>query len=458
MVAPVPGKAQFYADASAWLGRVYTIFNAAGVGTLAGSTAIQYDGQNCAFRELDRTGDNATWDPIINRFWQEYDYYINTTANPDGQIPAYLSHTDGLAQDVVRATSRSAASLQNIADILANGPYVNSNGGDPVDTTPYMREVAYCLAAFLNYQLAGQSLTPTQLARRNELLEYSIDHINFCAAGGEPYVRPFMVGVVSKVLIQYYTQITADSRILSALAAASEYIWTACFKTTAGAWGAANAFLYTDRTGFDGDDAITQPTLNMLIAPLYGWLWSQTGEQQYRDRGDLIFAGGQPVYSGGLWVSGAYLGSEAAALPKQVFEQYYWGHKYIDYAETEVNPVIMTTIPCTREPSENNNVTPIKVNFAIIDTDYTIATPSDSSKRIVLCGMVYQEADAHTLTFKSASNIIATLQRTTFDGNWNGISKEAFLVTEPGEALTVRSSVLIVDILFYTFECTKLPW
>lgn len=124
--------------------------------------------------------------------------------------------------------------------------------------------------------------------------------MNNAAAGGGPYVRPFMVGVVSKVLIQYYTQIDADSRILSALADVSDYIWTTCFKTTAGAWGAANAFLYSDRTGFDGDDAITQPTLNMLICPLYGWLWSQTGEQQYRDRGDLIFTGGQPVYSGGI--------------------------------------------------------------------------------------------------------------------------------------------------------------
>lgn len=242
MVAPVPGKAQFYVDAIAWLGRAYDVVNAAGVGALAETTAIQYDGQNCAFRLLDQTSDGATWNPVINRFWQEYDYYVNTIANPDGQIPAYLNHTDGFAQDVVRATSRSAASLQNIEDILANGLYVNSNGGDPVDTLPYMREVAYSLAVFLNYQLAGGTLNSTQLARRDELLEYSIAHMNNAAAGGGPYVRPFMVGVVSKVLIQYYTQIDADSRILSALADVSDYIWTTCFKTTAGAWGGCKRF------------------------------------------------------------------------------------------------------------------------------------------------------------------------------------------------------------------------
>lgn len=117
----------------------------------------------------------------------------------------------------------------------------------------------------------------------------------------------------------------------------------------------------------------------------------------------------------------------------------------------------MTTIACTRQASENNNVTPIAVTFAAPDTDYTIATPTGSN-RIFLCGMVYQEADAHTLTFKSGSNIIATMQRTTFDGNWNGITKEVFLVSEPGEALKVRSSATIVDILFYTFEGDKLPW
>jgi hypothetical protein len=34
------------------------------------------------------------------------------------------------------------------------------------------------------------------------------------------------------------------------------------------------------------------PDLNLLIAPVFGWLYHQTGETKYLTRGDEIFAGG----------------------------------------------------------------------------------------------------------------------------------------------------------------------
>ena len=49
----------------------------------------------------------------------------------------------------------------------------------------------------------------------------------------------------------------------------------------------AEAFWY-DST----DTTAAAPDVNLLIAPAYAWLYRQTGDPAYRDRGDQIFAGG----------------------------------------------------------------------------------------------------------------------------------------------------------------------
>jgi hypothetical protein len=53
----------------------------------------------------------------------------------------------------------------------------------------------------------------------------------------------------------------------------------------------AEAFRYTDRLVNPGD-LDPAPDLNLLIAPTYAWLYYQTGDVKFRDRGDAIFAGG----------------------------------------------------------------------------------------------------------------------------------------------------------------------
>ena len=57
----------------------------------------------------------------------------------------------------------------------------------------------------------------------------------------------------------------------------------------------SQAFKYVDRAfGADPDTRSTGPApdLNLLIAPAYSWLYRQTGEIRFRDRGDQIFNGG----------------------------------------------------------------------------------------------------------------------------------------------------------------------
>lgn len=458
-VSPVPQKAAFYAAANYWIQNAYTFINASPVGTYSGTTAIQYDGEMCAYRELDRTGDGATWNPIIQRLWQEQNYYVNTIASPAGAVAAYLSHTDGYTQDKIRATARSASSLANVRNMAANGAYMTSNGGDPMETTPYSREVAYCASCLINLQLCGDVLTAAQLSRLGVLYGYWKLHMDAFAVGGAPYVRPFMVALSCKFGILYYDNIadsTEKAVIQSKIAAVSTYIWNTCWKSTSGAWGAANAFLYTDRTGYDAADGFTQPDLNMLIAPLYGWLWSKTGDIEYRTKGDAIFQGGIPVYSGAVYISGAYQGTPAGPACKQIFEQSFWGHKYVDYAEVDVNPVIMSDVTCTTSSVVFGTQTlkATKVTFAATNTDYAIGVPTGTN-RIFVCGAMYQEADAHTLTFKSGTNVIQTYQRTAFDGFLKEPGVKAFIIGEPGETIYVQSTVVIVDVLFYYYESTQ---
>ncbi len=55
---------------------------------------------------------------------------------------------------------------------------------------------------------------------------------------------------------------------------------------------ALGAFEYVQPTidGVGSEDPA--PDLNLLIAPMYGWLYAQTGASRFRDRGDAIFVGG----------------------------------------------------------------------------------------------------------------------------------------------------------------------
>jgi len=76
----------------------------------------------------------------------------------------------------------------------------------------------------------------------------------------------------------------------------------------------------------------------MLVAPIFGWLWSQTGNIVWRQRGDLIFVGSISVYSGAEHISGSWFGTRDASNPKgkQINQQLYWGPRYIEWGEQTV--------------------------------------------------------------------------------------------------------------------------
>jgi hypothetical protein len=84
--------------------------------------------------------------------------------------------------------------------------------------------------------------------------------------------------------------------------------------------GSSEAFMYTDRVASDGTGGMEPaPDLNLLIAPAYAWMYLQTGDVQYRDRGDQIFAGG---------VKHSWLGAS-----KQFNQNYIWSFAYVSWRQ-----------------------------------------------------------------------------------------------------------------------------
>lgn len=351
MAAAVPYTTEYWANMVEWAGYLKDWFAANKIsnppyGQDPALTQSYYDGEYCAYKVKDHVGGTA-YDQWIQ---DEYDAYVPYYVVPaGGGVQGFRNFTEGLCEDVLRGTSRSAGAKSAIQLILDNSNFVRL---DSLSDDLLSRECAYALLAIISGQRAGCAIDATNTARIPVLLNWCLGHIDqWCTLLTADYYRPFMGSITAHALISYYTYVAQDSRIIPALQVLANYSWSTCWKGTAGAWGQALSFTYTDRTGFNSEDANTQPDLNMLIAPLWAWLWWKTGIATWRSNGDLIFQGGISVYNGAFYDSGSYLGTRSSVNPagKQYDQQLVFGTKYLewavlDYAPTP-NPTTRFTIP-----------------------------------------------------------------------------------------------------------------
>src|SRR3989442_15051325 len=114
-----------------------------------------------------------------------------------------------------------------------------------------------------------------------------------------------MVGLTAHTLIRDWEQ-PHDSRLIPALRLAADWMW-------ANAWIPRDASMWED-SRYRSSGA---PDANLLIAPIYAFLYWQTGDTKYRDQGDQIFAGG---------VTGAWLGDG-----KHFNHNYWWSFDYVKW-------------------------------------------------------------------------------------------------------------------------------
>lgn len=257
---------------------------------------VYYDAQRVFLQIADYTGDSS-WNTCAQRAAAIYrDGYAFPSR---GAVPGYWNFTQGLAMDYVRTGDRASRE----AVILLSENAMFARDGTPLEWTAsaeYSREVAYAIMSYLNAEKVG---APAR-GRLPQLVHQALGHIEqWFVTRTAARIAPFMVGLTAEALILYYDKIQ-DPRIPRAITLALDWLWK-------NAWmPEAEAFWYDSR-----DPSAAAPDLNLLIAPAYAWLYRQTGNPVYRQRGDRIFAGG---------VKGAYLGHG-----KHFNQNYRWSFDYV---------------------------------------------------------------------------------------------------------------------------------
>jgi hypothetical protein len=256
-----------------------------------------YDGARAYFQVADYTKD-PSWNTCAQYVLGMYrDSYIIPNK---GQIPLYRVFPHGMAMDYLR--NGTASSKQGV-DLLVPKPGGLAWGIH----TASSREVAYALNALVT----AKDLGDTTLSSKIQLAaDMAIGHLDqWFVSKNAPFVRPFMVALTSEALIKYFEK-SGDPRVPPLIKIAADTMWNTM-------WLPGNkSFQYTDRVA-GGGGTEPAPDLNLLIAPMYGWLYQQTGDVKYRDQGDQIFSGG---------VIGAYLGRG-----KQWTQNYRWSFDYVKW-------------------------------------------------------------------------------------------------------------------------------
>jgi hypothetical protein len=235
--------------------------------------------------------------------------YRDGYLKPNGYKAAgWMIFPHGLLQHFQRAGD--IQSKEALVMLATNASFARHEVDDYLVRIDGSREVAYNIMSKLLAETVGYS----DRGEVQRLVGFAFGHydkwfMNHRAA----YVRPFMVGLTAEALIEYWKR-TQDARVLPMLKAGLEWMWGQCWVPD------ARAFKYTDR---DTPQGGMQPAadLNLLIAPAYAWMYTQTKEAVWRERADAIFAGGVALGSGNL------------SQPKQFNQAYRWSFDYLKWRQ-----------------------------------------------------------------------------------------------------------------------------
>lgn len=253
------------------------------------------------------------------------DWYVNNYATPSGfTLPGYWIFTNGLTR--LNSLQANTTYRNAVFQLSTLGSYCR-------DTTPInetldpalSRETSYCMRAMMDAERLGYPRRP----RLFTLMAHAQSHLDqWFVSHTAAFVRPFMVGLTARALIDYNDHIQEVPGIRARLThAANEMKVTLWIES-------ARAFRYTDRV-INAGDMDPAPDLNMLIAPLYAWL------------GDKEFAG--KVFNGG--VEQAWLGG-----PKQFNQFITWAEDFERFYAATPSPSPTPTL--TPTPSITPTLTP----------------------------------------------------------------------------------------------------
>ena len=266
-----------------------------------------YDGQRVFFQLADYTHDEK-WKQAAQNSAETYRGYV---LNNDGKIPGWRIFPHGLFEDFKR--NGDVKSKEAVIALSKRSAYAFKGGGESAELS---RETAYILQTYLFAEELGAPKHPM----RDEAVKFAFAHMDqWFGKKSAPLLKPFMVGLTCEALIRWHEK-TRDPRVLPAIKGAADWMW-------AHAWVAADqAFWYERKVPYETAPADEKgaPDLNLLVAPIYAWLYLRTRDVKYRDEGDQVFAGG---------VRKAYLGGG-----KQFSQSYRWSFAYVQWRQEAEKP------------------------------------------------------------------------------------------------------------------------
>jgi len=267
-----------------------------------------YDAQRVFLQIADYTGDGQPWNRYAQAAESVYKTYLEKN---DFKVAGYMRFPHGLFMDWQRTGDEQ--SLDYLLRMRDRGAFSNpeqprfsKQWRDP----RYSREVAYALE---NQVLAERAGAPPQTARVDLYVDMAIAHIDAWVTGDfghdDPewrFCQAFMAGLTASALIAYDDHLEAagrgrDPRILPRVQSLADWLWQTMWIAGVGGsrgdWysyesSPVGAFEYVQPTVDGVGSESPSPDTSLLIVPMYGWLYARTGEQRFRDRGDVIFAGG----------------------------------------------------------------------------------------------------------------------------------------------------------------------
>jgi hypothetical protein len=255
-----------------------------------------YDGGRVYYQIADTTKD-LSWNNCAQLVGHLYRSYV---LDNNAKIPGWRVFPQGQAMDYERTAD--PLSLQAVNELAAA-----TSGFSLGFVTDWgaSRETSYTLEAQLQSQALGAPTNQMTLDLVDILLG---DFDQWFVSNSTPYVQPFMVALAAEALIEAW-DVSQDPRIPPALQLAADQLWKQSWNSS------CQCFAYYD----DGGSVSLSQDLNLLIVPLYGWVFQRTGYAGYRDQGDQIFNSGVA----GAWLDGG----------KQFSQNYRWSGQYLDWRE-----------------------------------------------------------------------------------------------------------------------------
>jgi len=275
--------------------------------------AVYYDAQRVFLEIADYTGDAEPWTGYADTAG---DIYRTQYLEPNDYIVAgYMRFAHGNFMDWERTGDETARDrvLQLQENAAFSAPELNGTSSSWYQQR-YSREIAYAIE---NNMLAEKTGAEPNEPRMEMLLDMALGHIDQWTSGNfigsDPqwhFVQSFMTGLTASALIDYQEHAEAegrpDHRIEPAIAKLTAWLWENMWVEdvggSPGAWNTnggtgQGAFRYVSPTTEGVGTTNPAPDLNMLIAPMFAWMYKQTGDQQYLEKADKIFNGGVAMAS-----------------------------------------------------------------------------------------------------------------------------------------------------------------